>query len=159
MRYRWLRHNGHMMSASSRIAQLLCLSALLAGCGREAPPSASSAAWPPFAGDGRVGWRGRLPCADCDGIDTSLSLARYGERRDYLLIETFLTQEGGERFVEQGRWRQLDEDLIRLQAADGGERVYALQADGRLQPRDGRGRQFAEREGDFLTPLTMPDGP
>jgi len=142
-----------------RIAPLLCLLLLLSACSRDAPQSgAPAAALPPFDGDGRIGWQGVLACADCDGIDTSLALSRAGEQRDYLLVETYLTQDGGERFVEQGRWRQQGQALIRLQAIDGGERVYALQADGRLQPRDGQGRRFARRDGDFLTPMTASSG-
>lgn len=143
-----------------RIACLCLLSAaLLAACGRDAPQSgASTPAQPPFDGDGRIGWQGVLACADCDGIDTSLALNRTGEQRDYLLIETYLTRDGGERFVEQGRWRQQGDALIRLQAVDGGVRVYALQSDGRLQPRDGRGRHFAQRDGDYLMPVTASSG-
>lgn len=142
-----------------RLALLLCLSVigLLSACGRDAPPS-GAAAQPPFDGDGRIGWQGLLACADCDGIDTTLALNRSGERRDYLLVETYLTQDGGERFVEQGRWRQQGDALIRLQAVDGGERVYALQPDGRLQPRDRQGQRFAERDDDFLTPFTASSG-
>lgn len=145
-----------------RIAPLLYLLSLLwlcSACSREsAQPGDSGVALPPFDGDGRIGWQGVLACADCDGIDTSLALNRTGERRDYLLVETYLTGGGGERFVEQGRWRQQDAALIRLQAVDGSERVYALQADGRLQPRDGRGRRFARRDGDFLMPVTASRG-
>ncbi|MCL1634749.1 copper resistance protein NlpE N-terminal domain-containing protein [Luteimonas sp. SX5] len=141
-----------------RLAWLLCL--LLAGwlpaCSRDTP--APAAALPPFDRDGRIGWRGVLACADCDGIDTTLALSRSGERREYLLVETYLTADGGERFVEQGRWRQQGDALIRLQAVDGGERVYALQADGGLQPRDARGRRFALRDDDVLTPLPASTG-
>lgn len=145
-----------------RLAVLLCLSlaGLLPACSRDAPPSgaAPAAALPPFDGDGRIGWQGMLACADCDGIDTTLALSRSGERREYLLVETYLAQDGDARFVEQGRWRQQGDALIRLQAADGGERVYALQADGRLQPRDGHGRRFAQRQDDYLTPMTASKG-
>lgn len=144
---------------SPRLAPILILLAavgLLAACDREAPP-VPPAAMPLAAGDGSLGWRGVLGCADCDGIDTSLALSRMGEQRDYFLVETYLTQAGGERFVDQGIWRPQD-GLIRLQSADGSQRVYAVQNDGRLQPRDGRGRRFARRDGDFLTPIAAADG-
>lgn len=143
-----------------RIALLLCLTlaGLLSACSREAPSGTPIAALPPFDGDGRVGWQGLLACADCDGIDTTLALSRSGERREYLLVETYLDGDGGARFVEQGHWQRQGDALIRLQPADGGVRVYALQADGRLQPRDGRGRRFARREGDYLTPMTASSG-
>lgn len=141
----------------------LWLAVALSACGRDAPrQGAATAARPPFDGDGRIGWQGLLACADCDGIETSLALNRSGERREYLLIETYLDGEGGERFVEQGRWSQKqypqDRSLIRLQAIDGGERFYALQDDGRLQPRDGHGRRFPRRNGDFLTPVSAANG-
>lgn len=137
---------------TARIASILSLLAvvgLFAACGREAPPPAPM---PLSAGDGSVGWHGTLACADCDGIDTSLALSRAGERRDYLLVETYLTEDGGERFVDQGSWRAQNGGLIRLESVDGSRLVFALQADGRLQPRDVRGRRFG-REGDSLAPI------
>lgn len=140
-----------MAAMPTRIAPILSLLAavgLFAACSREAPPPAAT---PLAAGDGSVGWHGTLACADCDGIDTSLALSRTGERRDYLLIETYLTPDGGERFVDQGVWRAQD-GLIRLEGFDGSRRVYAVQADGRLQPRDIRGRRFG-RESDSLAPI------
>jgi len=139
-----------MFSRAARISSLLAAVALLAACGRDAPPPQ---AMPLAQGDGAVGWRGVLGCADCDGIDTSLALSRAGEQRDYLLVETYLTEDGGERFVDRGNWRPQPEGLIRLRSEDGGERVFAVSADGRLQPRDGRGRRFADRDDDFLAPI------
>ncbi len=139
------------------ILSLLAIAGLLSSCDRE-PPAPPPAAMPLAAGDGSLGWRGVLGCADCDGIDTSLALSRAGPQRDSLLVETYLAQDGDARFVEQGRWRQQGDALIRLQSAEGGERVYALQVDGRLQPRDGRGRRFAQRQDDYLTPMTASNG-
>lgn len=133
------------------ILSLLAIAGLMASCDRD-PPPAPPAAMPLSAGDGSLGWRGVLGCADCDGIDTSLALSREGRQRDYLLVEVYLTESGGERFVDQGSW-QPQGGLIRLQSVDGSRRVYAVQSDGRLQPRDGRGNRFARREGDFLSPI------
>ncbi len=134
------------------ILSLLAIAGLLSSCDRE-PPAPPPAAMPLAAGDGSLGWRGVLGCADCDGIDTSLALSRAGPQRDYLLVEVYLTESGGERFIDQGSWQPQDGGLIRLQSADGSQRIYAVQSDGRLQPRDGRGRRFAQREGDFLSPI------
>ncbi|TWI01886.1 NlpE-like protein [Luteimonas cucumeris] len=128
----------------------------LGACSRAPAPDDAAAAL--LEHDGRVAWQGMLACADCDGIDTSLSLDRRGGQRDYLLIESYLTEGGAERFVERGRWQANDDALIRLRAIDGGERVYALQADGRLQPRDTKGRRFATRDGDFLMPAMASSG-
>lgn len=135
-----------------RVVPILLAAAWLAACGRggDAPPPQ---AMPLAQGDGAVGWRGVLGCADCDGIETSLALSRAGERRNYLLVETYLTEDGGERFVDRGHWRAQNEGLIRLRSEEGGERVFAVFADGRLQPRDGRGRRFSGRDGDFLAPI------
>lgn len=139
-----------MLPRIAPILSLLAAAGLLAACDRD-PPLAAADRMPLAAGDGSVGWHGTLGCADCDGIDTSLALSRAGQRRDYLLVETYLTEDGGERFVDQGSWRAQD-GLIRLESLDGSPRVYALQADGRLQPRDARGRRF-QREGDYLAPI------
>lgn len=91
------------------------------------------------AGDGQAAWQGRVPCADCRGIDVRLVLDREGGQRRYLLVETYRSAEGGLRFVEHGQWRQ-DAALLRLSAEHGGQRTYALLPDGRLQSRDSRGR-------------------
>ncbi|MEJ7747301.1 MAG: hypothetical protein WKF61_11280, partial [Luteimonas sp.] len=71
---------------------------------------------------------------------------------------TFLAADGGDRFVEQGLWRR-DDALIRLQTANDGLRVFALLPDGRLEPRDRRGRRFAPRQGDALLPVAMSNHP
>ncbi len=107
--------------------------------------------------DGRIEWQAVLACADCDGIETALILNRTGDQRDYTLTETFLAGDGGDRFVEQGMWLREDE-LIHLQSAGKGLRVFALLPDGRLEPRDHRGRRFAPRPGDALVPVSAATG-
>lgn len=93
---------------------------------------------PPFAGDARqLAWQGLLACADCDGIDTRLLLLREGEPR-YELVETYLAEDGGARFVERGRWVR-EGRLLRLQAEGAGERVFAIEGDGQLSLRDADG--------------------
>lgn len=134
---------------------VLCLVLLVACDGG----GTSQHALPPLEhGGGGVQWRGLLACADCDGIDTVLSLQRRGEERSYTLTETYLTADGDVRFVDTGHW-QRDRDLLRLQGLQGGRRVYALLADGRLQPRDGQGRRFQPRVHDFLLPVADEQGP
>ena len=109
-------------------------------------------------GDGRIQWQGLLACADCDGIQTTLLLQRSGGDRSYTLTETYLADADGVRFVETGDWRT-EADLLRLLGTSGGVRVFAMLPDGRLQPRDGRGRRFASREDDVLMPITAQDAP
>jgi copper homeostasis protein (lipoprotein) len=135
-------------------AWLLLLS--LAGCGRDQAPVAPAAK--ALSSDGRIEWQGLLPCADCDGSQTQLSLLRSGDLRSYTLTETYLAQDGDTRFIDNGRWRR-DGQLLRLNGDSGGVHVYALLPDGRLQPRDGRGRAFLPREGDFLEPVAAGSRP
>ncbi|MDQ3039790.1 MAG: copper resistance protein NlpE N-terminal domain-containing protein [Pseudomonadota bacterium] len=141
------------------ISAVLALTVLgAAGCdgGRDAAGNRSPAA-AQLEEDGRIEWQAVLACADCDGIQTALVLNRSGDQRDYTLTETFLADDGGDRFVEQGLWLREDE-LVRLQSAGNGLRVFALLPDGRLEPRDHRGRRFAPRPGDALMPVSATTG-
>ncbi len=139
---------------SLRLVPFLFLLSLLVACDGGAPPLQATLPLPQLDhGNGHIQWHGRLACADCDGIETSLSLQRSGDDRNYTLTETYLAEEEGARFVESGRW-QREQNLVRLLGNGGGTRVFALLADGRLQPRDGRGRRFPPRDQDFLMPVT-----
>ena len=131
---------------------LLAACCLLAACDVGRPPA--SAPQPLDGGDGRIEWRGTLPCADCDGIEVQLMLERAGAARRYELVETYMAEEGAARFAETGEWRQQGE-LIELAGERGVARRYAVLADGRLQPRDARGRAFSRREGDVLVPADV----
>jgi hypothetical protein len=101
---------------------LLCLA--LAACDAPAPSSRAPGPRPPAldAGGGRIEWQGRLPCADCDAIDTRLLLQRNGAARNYTLTEVYQAGDGGARFVENGHWRQ-DRALLRLQDGAGSRRA------------------------------------
>ncbi|GAA4854581.1 hypothetical protein GCM10023332_02590 [Luteimonas vadosa] len=128
----------------------LVAACLLSAC--EPAPEPPSPALPQLGqADGRVQWRGLLACADCDGIEALLVLERQGDVHRYDLVETFLAGPEGARFAESGQWR-LEDGMLRLQGERGALRLYALLPDGRLQPRDGRGRPFRRRDGDFLVP-------
>lgn len=152
-----LRHNRAVKHAS-RHRWLLLAALVLAACG-EAPqgnPDAGSSS-PPFAATSmQQAWQGLLACADCDGIDTRLVLDRSSTPARYELQETFLVDGGGEHFREQGQWRR-DGRWLRLQADDGGQRVYAIEADGWLSMRDA-GRSGTAGAGRLLAPVT-PDSP
>lgn len=144
----------------SRLAWPLCLSlAVAAGCDGGMPSSPSHPPLPPPAADAQaeLQWRGLLDCADCDGIDMQLQLVRADAPR-YELVERFLVRGGGEeRFVERGRWTR-ERRFLRLQADDGAERVFAIEADGRLTVRDLDGA-MPEGPPRLLQPVTSHPSP
>lgn len=129
-------------------ASLFLLAA--AGCGHEQAPLPGIA-----GGDGRVEWRGMAPCADCDGIDTRLLLERDGDDRRYLLVETYLADGGGARFLDRGQWRQ-SAALLRLEGSSGSLRTYTVLDDGRLRASDWHGEALPGHDDVLLAPV-MPD--
>lgn len=134
------------------LAAVLCLGA----CRREAaqPPAVLA---PLEQGGGRVEWAGVQPCADCDGIQTQLSLAQDGARRSFVLTETYLASQPV-RFVTKGRWSR-QQDLLQLHPDAGGTLGYAVLGDGKLQPRDARGRRLPGLDGDgLLAPQASANG-
>ena len=133
---------------------LLC-AVLLAACG-DAPER--DPALPGFDGAvdaGAVEWRGRLPCADCEAIDTRLVLERRGDERVYALVEVFVAAGERARFEETGEWR-MDDAVLSLDPGDGGVRHYGLVHGGALQVRDARGQVYPGREHDLLLPACHP---
>jgi hypothetical protein len=153
-----LRHNRAM--SRSLPASILLLFIALAACDAPVPASRAPRLQAPAldAGGGRIQWQGRLPCADCDAIDTQLLLQRNGAARNYTLTEVYQAGDGGARFVEKGQWRQ-ERALLQLQDGAGSRRAYALLPDGRLQPRDWHGRPLSPGADDFLVPVTATTAP
>lgn len=145
-----LRHN-HAMPRAHAIALALLLAGLAAACTREADPQPALPGIDP-AGQGAVEWRGSLPCADCEAIDTRLVLERQQGAQRYELVEVYVAVEGSVRFEEHGEW-QLHDALLSLEPDTGGLRRYALVHGGALQVRDLQGRVFPGRDGDLLQPL------
>lgn len=146
-----MRHNRRMrpFPVLRHVLPSLLLIAV-AGCSREPVPL------PGIAGnDGRVEWRGVAPCVDCDGIDTRLLLERNGDERRYLLVETYLAEGGGARFLDRGQWRQ-SAALLRLEGSEGSLRTYAVLDDGRLRASDWHGEALPGHDDVLLTPV-MPD--
>lgn len=137
---------------------LLALCALLACQPQAPPPSPAAPATPPPAGfdldvERQLAWQARLPCADCDAIDTTLTLQRVDGAARYDIREAFIDGGRGEQYAESGDWSR-DGVLIRLQADDGGRRVYAVERDGRLSPRGLDGRRLERGDARFLAPVT-----
>lgn len=137
---------------------VLCVLLALAACQPRAPSPQAAPAMPPTAGFGldvepQLVWQARLPCADCDAIDTTLSLQRVNGAARYELREAFVDGELGEQYAESGEWSR-DGVLLLLQADGGGRRVYAIERDGRLSPRGRDGRRLERGDARFLAPVT-----
>ena len=95
-------------------------------------------------------WVGLLPCSDCQGVDTRLVLRMHGQRRDYLLTETYLAAGGSQRFNRAGAWVEATQPgdgdaqtIFQLDPAQSGQR-YLVQPDGALELLDGNGRVPAD---------------
>lgn len=132
-----------------RSIALLCLLALGAtACGREA--AAPTAAAGPAERSVRV-WQGVLPCSDCRGIETRLSLSSDSGRRDYVLSESYLGPQRAD-FDQAGVWRETVppsspagvRTLIVLDPGEARERRFALIEDGSLELLDADGSRLAD---------------
>lgn len=132
------------------LAPLLVLAAAVAVAGCSGGDEQAVDAGPGI-GEGVVEWRGSLPCADCEAIDTRLVLEHRDGQRRYRLVEVYVALDGSQSFNEAGEWR-LDDALLSLEPATGGLRRYALVGGGALQVRDPAGAVFAGREHDLLQP-------
>ena len=107
---------------------------------------------PEMIDQGVAEWRGSLPCADCEAIDTRLVLEQRGDVRRYRLVEVYVALDGSQSFNEAGEW-SLDDSLLSLEPGTGGLRRYALVRGGALQVRDPGGDIFPGREHDLLLPV------
>lgn len=123
---------------------LACL--VVVGCDRPDPGRQDQAAsgLPPLGAivespDGERTWAGLLPCSDCQGIDTRLTLRSVEGRRDYVLNETYLGGKGKTQFNSAGAWVEVSAErgseritLYVLDPEDAPQR-FALQPDGALE--------------------------
>lgn len=66
-------------------------------------------------------YTGTLPCADCPGIETDLTLNEDGT---YTLLSEYLEKEPNNVFEESGVYSVLDNDLIELTAPSTGDKIY-----------------------------------
>lgn len=150
-----------MPASPCRLAPLLLL-LLLAACrpgggdapapAQEDPGVAAAPAEPgPPPGDGgedfEATWTGVLPCADCDGIETRLTLSRAGGEARFELEERYLGAAGTGTFLQAGAWEaRRDEDgqvTYRLDPAGSDQRWRTL-PDGGLEGVYADGRPLSE---------------
>lgn len=127
----------------------LLIASIAAGCTREEGDAAVQAE---MMEQGVAEWRGSLPCADCEAIDTRLVLEQRGDVRRYRLVEVYVALDGSQSFNEAGAW-SLDDRLLSLEPGTGGLRRYALVRGGALQVRNPAGEVFPGREHDLLLPV------
>ncbi|MFZ3007635.1 MAG: copper resistance protein NlpE [Phenylobacterium sp.] len=120
----------------------LALALLMTACSPQAakapePPPAPVAAAIPSPDAITMVFAGDLPCADCPGIRTELTLTRdapYSGDGTYRLVETYL--ERGAPFTTTGKWGTLRGD-----ATDEDATVYEL------NPEKAEGRRHFKRVG------------
>lgn len=80
-------------------------------------------------------YRGVLPCADCEGIDTSLFLEKDGT---FVLREQYqTTREGNNTFASYGQWRRTADKLVLKDSS--GEKRYFRPVDQGLEMLDQQG--------------------
>lgn len=139
-----------MPRVAAPLSALLLAVLVAAGCGREDDVGAL-----PSGLDGEPGaveWRGSLPCADCESIDTRLVLLRRDDgERVFELVEVYVAMDGSMSFEERGHWR-IERSMLSLEPDTGGQRRYRLVQGGALQVRDPAGRLYPGREHDLLLP-------
>ncbi|MCG8707204.1 envelope stress response activation lipoprotein NlpE [Brenneria sp. 4F2] len=102
-------------------------------------------------------YRGLLPCADCEGIDTSLFLSKDGR---FILREHYqTTREGTNTFAEYGQWRRTADKLV-LTDSHGDKRYFRPQGND-LEMLDQQGVPIDSEHAYRLnaTALALPDTP
>ena len=97
-------------------------------------------------------FRGQRGCADCAGIEAWLTLEQHGEQRQYRLVELYRGVDRERRFEDVGTW-QASGDMLRLDSSAGGERVYLVLPDNRLQANDSRGLPLPAAADELLVPV------
>jgi len=141
--------------ATSRTLLLTCwLIALawLAGCDNAESPGAFGTAPVGNASGDVMEFRGQRGCTDCEGIEARLTLEQRGGERRYQLVEVYRALDRERRFEDQGQW-QSNGDVLRLQSNDGGQRVYLVLPDNRLQAIDSRGRPLPAIADEVMVPI------
>lgn len=92
-------------------------------------------------------YRGVIPCADCEGIQVTLSLEQGGR---YRLQERYLTDEHVEN-QQQGHWSRTAEKLVLV--SDQGEKRYFRPRDSGLEMTDANGEVISTTLNYRLAPV------
>lgn len=133
---------------------LASLAWLVAGCDNRGAAGAFGTPPPGSASGNAMEFHGERACADCDGIEAWLTLQQRGEQRQYQLVEDYRDASRQRRFEDEGEWHSSG-DLLRLRSSRGGERVYLVLPDHRLQGVDSRGRALPAAVDDVLVPVAF----
>ncbi|MEC5317931.1 envelope stress response activation lipoprotein NlpE [Brenneria populi subsp. brevivirga] len=102
-------------------------------------------------------YRGILPCADCEGIDTSLFLSEDGT---FILRQHYqTTREGTNTFAEYGQWRRTADKLVLTDSH--GDKLYFRPQGSDLEMLDQEGIPIDSPHAYRLnaTELALPDTP
>tara|TARA_R110002020_G_scaffold15245_33_gene54464 strand:+ start:249 stop:728 length:480 start_codon:yes stop_codon:yes gene_type:complete len=143
------------ITSFGKLSFIFALLLALAACGtdrdepavRDEEPAPLSGLAPPDEEAFVRTWQGVLPCSDCSGIQTRLTLRRDDEGgQRFELEETYLGAEAGNVFTLEGGWRQMHQRgdsgpavVFRLDP-DGADQWFELQPDGSLELLDARGQ-------------------
>lgn len=134
------RAPARLAAGAPTMSALSCAVALLAACTTQ--PSQDMTLPAEFVGKVHVArYVGTLPCADCGGIRTDLSIfaENSGAPAGYAMRETYVaTRDGDHRFDRTGRWAM-------VQGAQGEPDALVLQLDGDNPERERAFRKVGEQ--------------
>lgn len=112
-----------------RIYFLILLSAFLVNCSNRKPGGSTTETSAKTRTDSTESYEGIIPCADCPGIKTTLSL-NYSSK-NYTLSETYLERNNGKAFITKGSFdikpryeNNPDADLLILNDDKSGRESY-----------------------------------
>lgn len=125
---------------------------LAAACSRPAGESAPGSLPARRVGEGDRVWQGVFPCSDCRGIETRLLLRASGDRREYVLSESYLGARTRLDENQSGHWREAVPPtavggaaaVVLLSPGEPRERRFALLEDGSLELLDADGSRLPD---------------
>jgi copper homeostasis protein (lipoprotein) len=150
------------MRIALRLASLLLISLTAAcggsdnGAGADGATSGDVPARDIAALTGAASWVGEIPCADCAGIRTTLTLYPDGTfRTEGVYLGT--GGKGDTTLTEIGRWTHSDSTTrVALRGSTGLAEYYAVEPDGALTKLDRQGQRIAGELNYSLTAVSRP---
>lgn len=94
-------------------------------------------------------WRGILPCADCEGIETSLFLEKDGT---WVMNQDYQGGKAPSNFASYGRWARTADKLVLTDAS--GEKLYFRAKGSALEMLDREGNPIRSQLNYVLQPVT-----